>query len=103
MPYVERTDEEIIAAWERFRDRDPAPDEPIVIVGSQPYTSGQLVEALKNHEEEIAKFGLEFVRELARQADEDPVTILDNSGRAEDNNCENCARCDQGDGCGEHQ
>lgn len=82
MPYVERTDEELIAAYERWLARHAAPDEPVFIGwhGSR-YSPRQLLEAIKNREEWAVKVALEYHRYRARIQKEDPVEIIDRPGR----------------------
>lgn len=82
MPYVERTDEEIIAAYERWLARHPEPDEPVLVSGYNEYSVRQLVAAIKNREHPVYAVHVEQLRKMAKEYDEDPVQLIDQSGNS---------------------
>lgn len=82
MPYVERTDEEIIAAFERWVARHPEPDRPTVSIGDKSYSPRELCEVMKSHEDDW--INLELFRKMAKEYDVDPVEIIDRSGEKKD-------------------
>lgn len=59
MPYVERTDEEIVAAWEEWCKGHPNPDDVVFYLGEEEYSPLRTAEELRSMLE-IRKQGREF-------------------------------------------
>lgn len=83
MAYVERTDEEIIAAWERLLDRHPRPDDKsdqrnCFILYGKLYSPREMVEALRSGHAVFIEMQVHFFRAVAKKHNEDPVDVLDN-------------------------
>ena len=86
MPYVERTDEEIIAAWERWMSRHPDPDKFVFSVGITQYSPRRFVEALKAKDEFLMKVFVEGARRAAKEYNHDPVKSIDRERKPEEAN-----------------
>ncbi len=71
--YIERTDEEIISAWEEWLKRVPNPDEKILSLGLRLLSAREFVEALKNGDKEIRNLAIGASRTLAKHLGMDPV------------------------------
>lgn len=77
MAYIERTDEEIIAAWERWLDSCPKPDEVVFLVmGRGSFTSREVVEAMKARDEYFMTLFVEGARKAGREYGHDPVEFI---------------------------
>ena len=76
MPYVERTDEEIIQAWERLVSRHPSPDRYAISFGRE-YSVRQLVEAMKAGDADVLYVFGAGARRAAKEFGHDPVAFLD--------------------------
>ena len=79
MAYVERTDEEIIAAWERAVGRSAKPDARLMPGleaeergGVRYMTPREFIRGLKTGDESLMLFFVELMREGTRASDEDP-------------------------------
>ncbi len=77
MAYIERTDEEIIAAWERWILRHPQADRVAVSIGSEQYTSREVVEALKAGDELLTRIFVGNLKKYAIENGLDPVEVID--------------------------
>lgn len=84
MAYVERTDEEIIAAYERWVNRLSEVDRNKVVVmclcpppNKNSWTPKELAEAMKNKDGHWADMPKSF-RKIAKMRDEDIVSMIDN-------------------------
>ena len=71
--YIERTDDEIIVAWEKMLKGSSDPDKKYISCGSRLFSEREFVEAMKNGDEEVRDFGIECPRILARELETDPV------------------------------
>ncbi|KKS38765.1 MAG: hypothetical protein A3G49_04635 [Candidatus Sungbacteria bacterium RIFCSPLOWO2_12_FULL_41_11] len=74
MAYVERTDEEIIAAWARWLERHPKPDE--ICLMPDGLTPRQVVAAIKKLVHPYKSMMVDNLREIARVEDCDPRELI---------------------------
>ena len=75
MPYVERTDEEIIQAWERLVSRHPSPDRYAISFGRE-YSVRQLVEAMKAGDADVLYVFVAGARPGAKEIGDDSLAFL---------------------------
>ena len=91
MAYKERSDEELIAAFERWLERHPSPDEQLLMVRDKVYSAREFVKLIKSGQDPF--LNLEKLRAVAREQDLDPLELIDNSDN--ENQCDGCDQCDQ--------
>jgi len=72
MPYVHRTDQEIIAAWEVLLSKIPNPDAKVLGNEGALYSAREKVKGLSGPFKEDVK----RLRETAKEHDDDPVQML---------------------------
>ena len=84
MAYVERTDEEIIAAWERAVERSSRPDARLMPVLAEEEADGvrfvtprEFIHGLKTGDESLRFLFVELMREGAKASNEDIVAVID--------------------------
>lgn len=76
--YVERTDDEIVAAWEKWLEKSPEPDKKHLSCGLRLFSDREFVEAIKSGDKEARNFAIECTKILAKELGTDPVEdILD--------------------------
>jgi len=84
LPYVERTDEEVIAAYERWTNKLSESDKAKVVVRclcpppeKNSWTVMDLLDAMKNEDKEWGRMPA-GLRKFAKARNEDIVSIIDN-------------------------
>lgn len=77
--YVERTDDEIVAAWEKWLERSPEPDKKRLSYGLRLFSAREFVQAIKDGDKEIRDFAIGTSRKLAKLIEADPVEKILNS------------------------
>jgi hypothetical protein len=73
MPYVERTDEEIIAAWEEWSKRLKNPDKKIIWFGERNLSIRDVITGMRAGDQDCLNLGIGCARRLAKTMDHDPV------------------------------
>lgn len=77
MAYIERTDEEIIAAWEKWLERHPSPDEKhLESITGESWTPRESIAALKRGEQPFKEVMVDTIRKFAKEWNEDPVDLI---------------------------
>lgn len=71
--YVERTDDEIIAAWEKWLEKSPEPDKKHIPYGLRLFSAREFVEAIKSGDKDIRDLAIRCSRSLAKNNGTDPV------------------------------
>lgn len=66
MAFVERSDEEIFAAWEQDFDQESKAERPSVVIGDTPYFNRELLEKAKRGEQPFYCIMIELLRGSAR-------------------------------------
>lgn len=74
MSYVERTDEEIIQAWEQQFERYPYPDEIYLLPDG--LTRRQIIEKIKNGVHPCRVALVNNLREIAQAQNRDPLELI---------------------------
>lgn len=77
--YVERTDDEIVAAWEKWMERLHEPDAKYLYCCSRLLSAREFVKAIKDGDKEIRDFAIGTSRKLAKLIEADPVEKILNS------------------------
>ena len=80
MPYIERTDEEIIEAWKRWAGRVPNPDEKTMGTLRERVSAREMVQLLEDKESWAFKTNVVVFREMAEADKDDPVRMIDEMG-----------------------
>ena len=81
MPYVERTDAEIIAMLDRWVENHKRPDKPFMTGGGKSYSPRAYVEEIKRRTE-FGRSILKSFRDLAKRHNADPLEPLQRMIRA---------------------
>lgn len=76
MPYIECTNDDIIAAWERLLNRHPAPDERVQL-GEDYSSPREDTEEMKTHEGPHYAALVEKLHDRAQREGFDPVAYID--------------------------
>ena len=71
--YTERTDDEIITAWEKWLEGSPDPDIQHLSCGFRLFSDREFVEAIKSGNEEARYLAIKCPRILAKELGTDPV------------------------------
>lgn len=80
MAYVERSDEELFAAWEKVYAGYPEFDEPIFAVGGEFCTPRKMLRMAKTDDQSTCYHMLiKVLRNWAKKHDRDPLDILNPS------------------------
>ena len=75
MPYIERTDEEIIEALMRYLERF-SQDETVLCVGGKSYTRRMLIEELQKKSGYMYESFVSFSKKTAKIHDLDPLVLI---------------------------
>ncbi len=76
IPYIERSDEEIIAALEKWANNHPYPNKATMVLGHTGYTPKEVVKAVKSKENEVFARFTDIIHTAAKLFDKDPLEFM---------------------------
>lgn len=82
MPYIERTDEEIVAAYEEWAEWHPYPDELVLSLGDKSYSAREIARAFRqclesgDTENDLYKMFITWAKEAERKSNKDIVARI---------------------------